>query len=170
MVTRRRLILAIDPGTEWMGYCLLMPGEPTARRVGAVHAKGRLHFRLGWLQEAVEGLLLEHGAAAPLDCVVEKAIVWGGNLATIALAEARGVILAAIGRKPSARLFEYHASSVKKGVTGKGNAKKWEVAAMVRRLLSITEEGLPFDATDAAALAWYHANRQAAFEAKEGGA
>lgn len=157
MSLKRRLILAIDPGTELLGYCVYMPGEPRARKLGAVHLKGRLHFRLGWIHEAVTKLL-EEQAGQDLDCVVEKAIVWGGNNATIALAEARGVILACIAIAKG-RLYEYHASQIKKAITGNGAAKKWDVAQMMRQLLQVEEEGLPFDAYDAAGLAYYHGNR-----------
>jgi len=158
----RRLIVALDPGTEWLGYCVLRPGARTAEKIGAVHLKGRLFFRIGWLYDEVEKLLAAY-SREPIDCVVEKAIVWGGNLATIALAEARGAILAAIVRakgKARPRIYEYHASSVKKGVAGRGNASKQELAVMVRRLLSIDDStDLQLDATDAGGLALLHAFR-----------
>lgn len=165
----KRPVLGIDPGSEYLGLCLLRPGASKPDRVWAVHMKGRLHFRFGWLLDELEPLLREHTKKGPLECAVEIPLVWGGNYGTLALAGARGVVLACISRA-GARLAEYHASKIKKAVTGKGNAKKWEVAAVMKRLLSIEEE-LPFDAFDAAALAYYHANRSRLFEESlEGGA
>lgn len=165
MTTEKRLVLGFDPGSEYLGWCLLRPGARKAERVQAVHLKGRLHFRLAWAQEAVENILKECGTE-PLDCVVEIPLVWGGNYGTLALAGARGIVLAAIVRAGH-RFHEYHASRVRKAVLGKGNAKKWEVAAVMKRLLSIEEEDLPFDAFDAAALAYYHANRVDLFQERE---
>jgi crossover junction endodeoxyribonuclease RuvC len=161
---RNRIVLGIDPGTVYLGFCALTTnskGQPEVLdgKVGAVHLKGRLHFRLMWLGDAVEKLLKSFNGR-PLDCVVEKAIVWRGNLSTIALAEARGVILASVARA-GARLHEYHASSIKKGLTGRGNATKEDVADMVRRILGpAVSEDLPLDATDAAGLAIYHMDRR----------
>jgi len=156
MTTPRRLIVAFDPGTYKVGFCVLDPKSLLVLKLGAIEVKGRLHWRLGWIQDKVEQLLREFkGQPGGLDCVVEKGIVWGGNLSTIALAEVRGVLLAAIA-KAGARFHEYHASSSKKTVTGKGNAQKPAVVAAVVRILNLLE--IPsFDAADAAALAIHHA-------------
>lgn len=51
-------------------------------------------------------------------------------------------------------LFEYYPKAVKKAVTGRGNANKEQVAYMLYKLISISEEKLPNDATDALAVAW----------------
>jgi crossover junction endodeoxyribonuclease RuvC len=67
-------------------------------------------------------------------------------------------------------------SEVKASVTGSGRADKAQVAAMVTRLLRLTEAPKPADAADALALAICHVWRgaatnriQAAVEAHAGG-
>lgn len=159
----RRLILALDPGTKHVGFCLLDPAKrPMSQplRIGSIDVRGTLHFRLGWIQCEMEQLLSSVTAIAcgrGIDVVIEKAIVWGGNIATIALAEVRGVLLGTIARQGFQRLYEYHASSAKKTATGKGNATKSEVVDAIKREFDHAGE-LSEDAADAGALALHHAH------------
>lgn len=151
-----RLIVGIDPATERVGFCVLDPRtKGKVRRLEVIHLKGRLHFRLHWLRCEMDSRFAElKGDGRPVDVAIEKAIVWGGNIASLNFAEARGVILAsAVG--VGARIHEYHASQVKKGVTGNGRATKSKVARMVQATLNLVDEPA-WDAGDAAALAIYH--------------
>jgi crossover junction endodeoxyribonuclease RuvC len=58
-------------------------------------------------------------------------------------------------------VFEYSPSGVKYAVTGSGRADKDQVARMVRWLLTLPDEQVPADATDALAVAICCAHRQA---------
>lgn len=160
---KKRLVIGIDPGTEYLGYCVLRPGAKQAEDVGAVHMKGRLHFRFGWILDEVEKLFSHYKMEPRVDVAVEIPIVWGGNHGTLAVAGARAIVLAAVARA-GFRFAEYHASKIKKAITGNGAARKWEVAAVLHQLLGIPAD-LPLDATDAAGLAYFHANRSEIFEA-----
>ena len=151
-----RLVIALDPGTKRVGYCVLETRPLRLRAAGTFVLKGRLHFRLGWLQEAVERLFAEHASRGDLDCVVEAGFISKGMQSTLATAESRGVIMAAIARR-KADYFEYHATSAKKAIAGNGRAEKEDVARFVNAILGSKIDDL--DATDAAALALMHASR-----------
>jgi crossover junction endodeoxyribonuclease RuvC len=55
-------------------------------------------------------------------------------------------------------LFEYSPLEIKKAVTGYGRADKHQVATMVKALLSLDDEALEEDASDALACAICHLN------------
>jgi crossover junction endodeoxyribonuclease RuvC len=51
---------------------------------------------------------------------------------------------------------EYSPKKVKQSVTGNGNADKVQVWKMLKQILSLTEEPVSYDATDALAVALCH--------------
>ena len=53
-------------------------------------------------------------------------------------------------------IFEYSPRKIKQAVTGKGNASKEQVAAMITTLLKIKTAGIKLDASDAMAAALCH--------------
>ncbi len=75
--------------------------------------------------------------------------------AALALAEARGALLAALGRR-GVQVHEYEPARVKMAVVGHGRAEKRQVAFMVQRHLGLPHAP-PADAADALALALCHA-------------
>jgi crossover junction endodeoxyribonuclease RuvC len=58
---------------------------------------------------------------------------------------------------------EYYPKQVKKSITGNGNASKEQVAFMLRKTVSLPDEKLSRDATDALAVAWCHLMKQNSF-------
>lgn len=76
----------------------------------------------------------------------------------IVLAQARGALVAAIGRA-GIELYEYTPAEIKSAVTGSGRADKEQVSRMVRLILGLGEEGLSADAGDALAVALCLAQR-----------
>ena len=85
---------------------------------------------------------------------------WGcvaieGSRSLIVLAQARGALLATLATREVV-IEEYSPAEVKSAVTGNGRADKAQVAAMVTRLLRLTEIPRPADAADALALAICH--------------
>jgi crossover junction endodeoxyribonuclease RuvC len=75
----------------------------------------------------------------------------------IVLAHVRGVILEA-GATARIPVHAFAPATVKVQVTGYGQAEKAQVALMVSRLLGLTADALPGDATDALAVALCHAH------------
>ena len=77
--------------------------------------------------------------------------------AALALAEARGALLAVLGRW-GGEVVELEPARVKAAVVGHGRAEKQQVAYVVRHALALADSP-PADAADALALALCHLRR-----------
>lgn len=152
-------ILGVDPGTLVTGYGVIdCQGKDMALvDYGVVRMKPsdslpcrleKIHVRL---MEVIEETM-------PDEFAIETAFYSKNVQSTLKLGHARGVaILAAVLRQiPTA---EYAPREIKKAVTGNGGATKEQVEFMVMRLLKMTEQGQPHDATDALAIAICHAGK-----------
>jgi crossover junction endodeoxyribonuclease RuvC len=153
------VILGIDPGSRVVGFGILrakvrrprMPRDFEVIDAGVIKANADLSLpeRLGLIHEAVHGLAAE---ISPTHCAIEKAF-HGANAATaIKLGEARGAILAA-ARRHKLTIFEITPAEVKRTIACKGNATKEDVCHAVSNLLGFDRGKLPFDASDAVAIA-----------------
>lgn len=151
------LILGIDPGTQILGYGLV---KKTPRGVEylqhdqlKISEKAPFVERLGVMSQRVEKLIQE---IRPDVCVIEK-IFLGRNVdSAFKLGHIRGVCVhQAI--KVGATIFEYTPRLVKQGVTGSGSATKEQVQMLLYSQLNIRPKENSFDASDALALAFYHA-------------
>ncbi len=152
-------ILGIDPGSRIVGYAIIkqvsnpgyLPKHFKIEEVGVlqVDAKKLYSDRLGLLHIQMAELIEE---IDPDICVIEKSFS-GVNLnSAIKLGEARGALIAAVKRlqKP---LFELAPTTVKKTITGLGLAKKEQVCQMLEQVWGFQKGSLPYDATDALAIA-----------------
>lgn len=92
--------------------------------------------------------------ADPDTVVVETPFLGKFARAAIGLAEARGALLATLGRWGGV-VVEYEPAVVKSTVVGHGTAEKRQVAYVVGQMLGLTEE-LGHDAADALAIALCH--------------
>jgi crossover junction endodeoxyribonuclease RuvC len=153
------LVLGLDPGLRHAGYGLV---ERRGSRL-AVRSCGRLSpdparplaERLAALAEGLDRLL----ALEMPDCAVVEQVFHGANTRSlIVLAEARGALVATLGRRGVA-VAEVSPAEVKSAVTGNGRADKTQVARMVRLQLGLGDGALAADTTDALALALYFALR-----------
>lgn len=153
------IILGIDPGTRLAGFAFLQARTPrpltakdfTILDAGVMKftAKDPINNRLGMLHNTVFKMA---GMHQPDYCVIEQAF-YGVNLqSTLRLGEARGACLAAFYRL-GAKVHEMSPNHMKKAITGRGHASKEEVAFAVKQLLQFERKELPFDVTDAMALA-----------------
>ncbi|RMG48851.1 MAG: crossover junction endodeoxyribonuclease RuvC [Acidobacteria bacterium] len=160
-------ILGIDPGSRRTGYALaeFRGGEIVALELGSwsLPARGRRSAALARLLGEVEAWLADRH---PDVAAVEGLFQHRNVRSALALAEARGVVLAALGRA-GIDVVEYAPAAIKKCVCGNGTAPKDQV----RRALARTVPGLsrfpladyPEDATDALAAAVCH-RAHASFE------
>jgi len=160
-----KIILGIDPGTQVMGYGVLLIRRDTRKRLtidllqyGVIHlTKYRQHeLKLKKIFERVLGLLDEY---AP-DEVALEAPFYGKNVQSmLKLGRAQGVAMAAALSR-EIPITEYAPKKVKQSVTGNGNASKEQVAHMLKNLLKFptepTAEQQLLDATDALAVALCH--------------
>ena len=103
-------------------------------------------------------LVIHQGLAAviaqyqPTAAAMEEIFSHKSAASALVLGQARGVALLAVAGLP---LATYNASTIKKTVSGSGNADKTQVARMVRTLLGLEGEA-PADQTDALAIALTH--------------
>ncbi|AGA76384.1 crossover junction endodeoxyribonuclease RuvC [Echinicola vietnamensis] len=152
---KEQIILGIDPGTNVMGYGLvLVKGnkyEPL--QFGVIHLKkyGSHELKLKKIFERVTGIIDEF---LP-DKVALEAPFYGQNVQSmLKLGRAQGVAMAAALAR-DIPIAEYSPKKVKQSVTGNGNASKEQVAEMLKTLLHIDVPKL-LDATDALAVALCH--------------
>ncbi len=147
------IVLGVDPGSLRTGY-------------GAVETDGRRHrlIEMGALSPGQRLSLPEklrhiHAGVAALvvrlrpDALAVEDVFHSANTRTaLVLGHVRGVVLLA-GAQAGIPVYEYPPATVKQQVTGFGRAEKSQVAFMVTRLLALSDDAPPGDATDALAVA-----------------
>lgn len=159
-------ILGLDPGSRRTGFGVIECRGPDLRMV----AHGCLNVaaappaaRLRLIFEQFTRLLSEH---APMEVAVERVFVSRNVDSALKLGQARGAALCAIPREVP--VFEYAPRAIKLAVVGSGNAEKFQVAHMIRALLSLSEYP-GADAADALAVAVCHAHMRRVHALAQGG-
>ncbi len=155
-VEKEKIILGLDPGTNVMGYGLILirKSKITLLQFGVIHlSKYEGHeLRLKKIFERVISLLDEFSP----DEVALEAPFFGKNVQSmLKLGRAQGVAMAAALSR-QIPIVEYAPKKIKQSVTGNGNASKEQVARMLMTLLAIKELPKLLDATDALAVAMCH--------------
>jgi crossover junction endodeoxyribonuclease RuvC len=147
------IALGIDPGTATCGFGVVSLHDGRLRlvdagviRTSSDEADGD---RLRQLHAALASLLAEH---APDRVGVERLFFQRNVQTAMAVGQARGVALL-VAAEAGLAVDEPTPNEVKQAVCGNGSADKQQVAAMVARLLAVTLDGVPDDATDALAVA-----------------
>ena len=153
---KEKIILGLDPGTNVMGYGILLVSGSQIRllQYGVIRlAKIDSHpLRLKKIFERVLSVLDEFKP----DEVALEAPFYGKNIQSmLKLGRAQGVAMAAALHR-QIPITEYAPKKVKQAVTGNGNASKEQVAQMLMGLFSIKELPKLLDATDALAVAVCH--------------
>lgn len=153
---KETIILGLDPGTNVMGYgVLLVQGQKIkVLQFGVIHLNkySGHELKLKRIFERVTGLVQEFSP----DEVALEAPFYGKNVQSmLKLGRAQGVAMAAALNR-EVPITEYAPKKVKQAVTGNGNASKEQVAEMLMRLLNIKEAPKLLDATDALGVALCH--------------
>lgn len=148
-------ILGIDPGSRFCGYGVIdaRAGALTYVECGVLSARAELPMeaRLGELARGLREVIDE---LAPAIVALEDVFTHHNPRSALALAQARGMVLAVVGLAGLA-VASYAPASVKKAVSGSGRADKQQIARMVQALIGLRT--LPrADATDALAAAITH--------------
>jgi crossover junction endodeoxyribonuclease RuvC len=147
------IVLGVDPGSLHTGY-------------GAVETDGRRHrlIEMGTIAPGPRLSLPEklrhiHAGVSALierlrpDALAVEDVFHSANTRTaLVLGHVRGVVLLA-GAEAGVPVHEYPPATVKQQVTGFGRAEKTQVAFMVTRMLELSGNAEPGDATDALAVA-----------------
>jgi len=156
-------VLGVDPGLTRCGVGVVdgAPGRaPTLVRVGVIRtpASDDVATRLLAIETEIESWL---DACQPDAVAVERVFSQQNVRTVMGTAQAGAIAIAAAARR-GLPVALHTPSEVKAAVTGNGRAGKEQVAAMVTRLLQITDPPRPADAADALALAICHLWRGAA--------
>lgn len=154
------VILGIDPGSRNTGYAILtkQSGKLVALRCDVLkmaHMNDHAD-RLQFIFEEVSKIISSFN---PTSCAVETPVYGVDPLAMLKLGRAQAAAMLAITNNNLA-VEEYYPKQVKKSITGNGNASKKQVAFMLRKMVSLPDEKLSRDATDALAIAWCHLMKQ----------
>lgn len=151
-----RVILGIDPGTSVLGYGLIRESgsKMSLISLGVIkltHLDDHA-LKLQRIFQKTASLIEEYKP----DCVALEAPFYGKNIQVmLKLGRAQGVAMAA-ALNHDIPIHEYSPRKIKQSVTGKGNATKEQVAAMLQSLLGFSETPEFLDATDGLAVAVCH--------------
>lgn len=152
-------VLGVDPGSRLCGYAVIDVDDHRQCRyvecgVLSPDRGDRAEARLGniacWLTDVINEL-------RPTIVAVEDVFIGVNPRSALALAQARGTILAVAGLS-GLTVHSYAPTLVKQSVTGKGNAPKAQVAKMVAALVGL-QRSPQADAADALAVAITHGMR-----------
>ena len=156
MVEKKRVILGIDPGTNLLGYGLIViaPSGPQLLGMGVVKL-GKIAdagMKLHHIYEKISGLIDGYDVTE----VAIEAPFFGKNVQSmLKLGRAQGVaIAAAISR--GLPVFEYVPRTIKQRIVGSGAASKEQVYSMLHAQFNFQEQPETLDATDGLAAAVCH--------------
>jgi crossover junction endodeoxyribonuclease RuvC len=155
-------VLGVDPGSRLCGYGVI---DVLVAASGRAHAyiecgvltvarAAPMEQRLGemarWLTDVITEL-------RPTVVAVEQVFAHANVSSALALAQARGMVLAVAGMA-GLPVYSYAPAVIKKTVTGSGRAPKEQVTRMVQMLMGLRRPP-QVDAADALAVAITHAQR-----------
>lgn len=195
-VARSERVLAIDPGTQVVGFACVErsiagpagrvanSATPVALRASNVVRSGRSGrsrvliadaLRLGRgaslasrLARLQEALEEWISEYQPRLVAIEEAFCGRSIQSALRIGEARGVVLGTAGRH-RIEVREFAPARIKRAVTGSGRADKDQVATMVCQAFGIERPKAPADATDALAVALCCLEAERSIEAGLGG-
>lgn len=151
-------IIGIDPGSRLLGFGVIhsQNGNMKAMEYGVLKfdVDENLSERLLEIGDEVGQLFDSY---KPDQVAIEKIFLGKNADSAFKLGHVRGIVIYQ-ALKRNIKVYEYATRLVKKGVTGTGSAEKEHVRAVVQKLLNIPPIK-SLDASDALALACYHASQ-----------
>ncbi len=151
-----RIILGIDPGTTVTGYGLISVSgrTPSLMTLGIIDLRREDdHFRKIRIifEQTLKLIDLHH----PDEFAVEAPFFGKNVQSMLKLGRAQGAAIAAALYR-DLPVFEYAPRMIKMSITGRGQASKEQVAAMLKTILAFRSESMVLDATDALGAALCH--------------
>ena len=155
-MTKDKIILGIDPGTNVMGYGILhiKNNKMSLIAMGSIElSKFETHFdKLKKIFERTQYLINEY---LPDECAIEAPFLGKNPQSMLKLGRAQGTSIAAALSK-NIPVTEYAPKKIKQSITGKGTASKEQVAGMLKNILKLKTLPKHLDATDGLAVAVCH--------------
>jgi len=156
MADKEKIILGVDPGTNYTGYAILeVKGKVlTVVAIGVIDLrKYDTHFLK---LKHIFGRVLSLVDAYHPDEMAIEAPFYGKNVQSmLKLGRAQGAAIAASLHR-EVPVFEYAPRKIKMAITGEGSASKEQVSAMLTRILRFKDMPKQLDASDALAAAVCH--------------
>ncbi len=154
--SNRYRLLGVDPGTNLLGFAVIEVAGQNMQllELGVIHLQkfNSQAMKLRRIFERLQAIIETHQPSA---MAIEAPFFGKNPQSMLKLGRAQGVAIAA-GITKGLEVTEYSPKKIKQSVTGKGNASKEQVAAMLGHLIDFNPEGHYFDATDALATAICH--------------
>lgn len=151
------IIIGVDTAIRKTGYGVVRMNGPSDLAVldcGVIVNKASLpHTEC--LRRLFKGMEELCGAFHPDAASIESAFVHKNIKTAMILSLARGAAMTSLA-VAGVTVFEYSPMSAKRALTGRGDATKLQVAAMVAAMGGLDVSDIPDDATDALALAVCH--------------
>jgi len=151
-----RIILGIDPGTNFMGYGLI---QITGKNACFIHmdvlVMNKLPNHFLKLKHIFEEIIRIIEFYKPDEVALEAPFYAKNIQSMLKLGRGQGIAMAAALNR-NLPVFEYSPRRVKQSITGKGTASKQQVALMLQQILSFGSIPGKLDATDALAVALCH--------------
>lgn len=147
-------VIGVDPGLTRAGFAVVEQAGSKLRALehGTIRGVGEVPDQLAALRSRLAEAIETHH---PDEMAVERLFVTRNQRTAIRVGQASGIALLAAA-EAGIPVIEYGPLQVKQAVVGVGSATKDQVAFMVRRILSLTEQPDSADASDALALAICH--------------
>lgn len=160
------IILGIDPGSRNTGYAVLTEenGKLKALRCDVI-TMANIEQHSERLQVIYDKITKIIKSCNPTACAVETPVYGVDPLAMLKLGRAQAAAILAIANQ-DLPVTEYYPKEIKKSITGNGNASKQQVAFMLRKMVSLPDEKISNDATDALGVAWCHLMKINSLEGK----
>lgn len=153
---QKRIILGIDPGTNFMGYGLIScEGKNMELITFGVLQLHKYKEHMLKLQHIFHRSLELIENYSPSELAIEAQFFGKNVQSMLKLGRAQGISISAALYK-NVPVFEYAPRKIKQSITGNGSASKEQVAIMLTRLLKIPDSPYSLDATDALAVAVTH--------------
>ena len=156
MTEKQRIILGIDPGTNILGYGVILVDRKSVHYVdmGVLDLrKEKDHFlKLKKIFDEVGRLMDRY---APDDLAIEAPFYGKNPQVMLKLGRAQGSAIAAALQR-QIPVFEYAPRKVKMAITGRGDASKEQVKLLTEKTLKTTMDNKYLDASDALAIAMCH--------------
>ena len=153
-----KIILGIDPGTNVMGYGLIKvvgnKAEMLTMGVIDLRKAGDAYLKLGHIFKRVSAIIDTY---LPDEMAIEAPFFGKNVQSMLKLGRAQGTAIAA-AINHGVPIHEYAPTKIKMAITGQGAASKEQVAAMLQRLMKISDRDMRqmTDATDALGAAYCH--------------
>ena len=155
-MTKGKIILGIDPGTNLLGFGIVRIGEKGPEFVDAgvldLRKEKEPYRKLFRIKDYVSKVIDTYG---PQGMAIESPFMGKNAQVIFKLGRAQGVAIAVAVEK-GLEVVEYAPRKAKISVCGNGDASKEQVSLMVQKILGIKIDDYPLDSTDALALAICH--------------